>query len=125
MRNAKQCSGDGGMAWSGLRVTVQRKCRDDQGHTIPSDAGAVLSRVETVGGELVIENGAAVDPGRVFQVATLDFLQAGGSGYTQFTDVPMVKDLGIVRDVIADLLAANPVTFSSQIDGRVKIVDRQ
>jgi 5'-nucleotidase len=124
LRNAKACSGDGGMSWSGISVTYQRKCRDAQGHPVSSDPNAVLSRVQTVGGELIIENNKAVDPNRVFKVATLDFLQAGGSGYTQFVGVPMITDMGIVRDVIADLLSANPPTFSSQPDGRVKVEDR-
>lgn len=124
LRNAKSCGTDGGMAWSGVRVTVARKCVDAQGHPVSTDPNATLERVETVGGELLVENNQPVDPGRVFQVATLDFLQAGGSGYTQFEGVPEIKDLGIVRDVISDLLSANPVSFSSNADGRVKIIAR-
>jgi 2',3'-cyclic-nucleotide 2'-phosphodiesterase (5'-nucleotidase family) len=123
LRNAKQCDGNGGMAWSGLKVVFQRKCRDAQGNAVATDPAAIVVSATTVGGELVIENNAAVNANRVFQVATLDFLQAGGSGYTQFGGVPQLKDLGIVRDVISDLLAANPITFSSTTDGRVKIIE--
>jgi hypothetical protein len=51
-------------------------------------------------------------------VATLDFLAAGGSGYDMLKGVQQIKDIGIVRETMKDLLASSPATFNPDMDGR-------
>jgi hypothetical protein len=71
-------------------------------------------------GEVImdLENGISANPDRVFTVATLDFLHAGGSGYKDFIGVPLVKDMGILREVMTEFFLKKPFEFDDKIDGR-------
>jgi hypothetical protein len=65
-------------------------------------------------------SGARADPRRKFTVATLDFLSAGGSGYTDFAGVPLVHDIGILREELTTHFLATPAKLKSKVDGRWK-----
>ena len=54
----------------------------------------------------------------MFQVATLDFLAEGGSGFSEFEGIPESQDLGIEREVFSQLLEKAPRQFSATTDGR-------
>jgi 5'-nucleotidase len=125
-RSARVCNADGSMQQSGLRITVTRNCRNPDGSVRNHDDNAVITRVALADApaDVLVDNGQIVDPARVVTVVTLDFLKAGGSGYTQFADIPLLRDLGIVRDVIADMMAQAPVQFTTEIDGRWTIIDQ-
>jgi hypothetical protein len=51
-------------------------------------------------------------------VATLDFLAAGGDGYTALQGAALIEDLGIIREVMKDFLTKAPATFTPATDGR-------
>jgi 5'-nucleotidase len=119
-RSVLTCGGYGALMQSGLRVTFSRDCRQASNGV---DAKADLVRVETVGGEVVYDAALAApapDPDREFLVATLDFLAAGGSGYGEFKGVPLVEDLGIVREALVKEMLTHPVSWSGDTDGRWK-----
>lgn len=122
-RSAKTCGAYGALMQSGLRVAFERDCKRAAAGGSEIDVLARLVRVETLGGEVLFDPGQGVAgpaAGRVFIVATLDFLAAGGSGYTDFQGVPVVSDLGIVRESLTELFLRHPAQFSSQVDGRWK-----
>ncbi len=107
------CGGSGSLMQSGLRVKYERDCKGNR-------PVAKLLHVETVQAEVIYDlaRNVAPAPGRTFRVATLDFLAAGGSGYSDFIGAPVALDLGIVREVLTRQLLEHPVEFSPQLDGR-------
>lgn len=118
-RSVRACGKHGAVMASGIRVVYQRgDCNDAE------DGLDRKGRVVT----LTLEDGTmlydARDPGNIktyerdLRVATIDFLEAGGSGYVYFKEVPRVADIGIFREVIVDELAKNPGPISAKIDGR-------
>ncbi len=118
-RSIKTCAAYGALMQSGLRVEYERDCRSPSGGVDPK---ARLTKVTTLAGEVILDRASGIEPaaGRTFQVATLDFLHAGGSGYVEFSGVPLVQDLGIVREVMVDFFLRTPARFSAQLDERWK-----
>ncbi len=95
-RSIRTCGEYGALMQSGLRVRFQRDCRNGS-----SDPGASLLSVETVDGQKLYDSrsgGIVLD--REFEVATLDFLLDGGSGYDGFKGTPLIRDLGIAREAL-------------------------
>jgi 5'-nucleotidase len=120
-KSIQTCGSFGALMQSGLRVTFSRDCAHAGGGV---DSNARLLHVETVAGEVILDAASGVTPaaGKAFRVATLDFLAAGGSGFDGFKGAPITRDLGIVREVLADqfekALAEGHGTLSSKPDGR-------
>jgi hypothetical protein len=119
-RSAQTCGDYGALMQSGLKVQIEKDCDTPSAHG-HIDANAKLTHVETLGGKVLLDIATGVsltgdDP--QLTVATLDFLAAGGSGYDMFKGVPQVKDIGIVREAMKDLLASAPATFAPVTDGR-------
>ncbi len=114
-RSTQTCGDYGALMQSGLKVQYEKDCTGN-GHV---DTNAKLTHVETLGGRVLfdIATGGPASSDSL-TVATLDFLAAGGSGYDMFKGVPQVKDIGIVREAMKDLLAGAPVTFAPTTDGR-------
>lgn len=114
-RSIETCGSYGALMQSGLKVTYSRDC--SKGGT---DLDAKLIHAETVSGEVIVDSGAIVpsETSRVFKVATLDFLTSGGSGYDDFSGTPLIKDLGILREIMADSLTASPGHWTGASDGR-------
>lgn len=117
-RSAQTCGAYGALMQSGLRVTFERDCENRASFSI--DPQARILSVRTVDGEVIYEDnkGQVAPVTRTFEVATLDFLASGGSGYTGFKGVPITADLGILREVLAEKLIQKPARFSSRTDGR-------
>lgn len=117
-RSAQSCGNYGALMQSGLKVEFERDCAHRQIDQI--DAQTVITKVTTAAGDVILDvaNGIQPAPDRQFYVTTLDFLAAGGSGYTGFMGVPKIQDLGIAREIIIDQWLAHPQEFSSQVDNR-------
>jgi 5'-nucleotidase len=117
-RSAAACGLYGALMESGLRVSFARVCGDG------GTGAATLQHVETVSGEVILDAATGVKPaaGRVFRVATLDFLAAGGSGYSGFAGTPVLEDLGVLREAMADEFTARPIALDGSMDGRWKAV---
>jgi 5'-nucleotidase len=115
-RSAQTCGDYGALMQSGLKVQFEKDCTGN-GHV---DANAKLTHVETVGGKVLFDAATGGSPANNDppMVATLDFLAAGGSGYDMLKGFRQVKDIGIVREAMKDLLAGAPVTFAPTTDGR-------
>jgi hypothetical protein len=100
---------------------LRRICDPPSGH-VGTDTNAKLTRVETLGGKVLLDTAAGVRPTAdddpMLTVATLDFLAAGGSGYEMLKGAPQIKDLGIIREAMKDLLVNAPATFAPVTDGR-------
>jgi 2',3'-cyclic-nucleotide 2'-phosphodiesterase (5'-nucleotidase family) len=119
-RSAESCGDFGALMQSGLRVLVQKDCQPASG-AVGTDTNAKLLHVETLGGKVLFDSAADVprpgdDP--TLTVATLDFLAAGGSGYSMLRSASLIQDLGIIREVIKDFLVKAPATFTPAMDGR-------
>jgi 5'-nucleotidase len=115
-RSVQTCGDYGALMQSGLKVQFEKDCTGN-GHV---DTNAKLTHVETLGGQVLFDAATRGPPASndSLIVATLDFLAAGGSGYDMFKGVPQVKDIGIVREAMKDLLASAPKTFTPDTDGR-------
>lgn len=122
-RSAKTCGSYGAVMQSGLRIRYSRDCSVVDGGI---DRAAKLLRVETLGGEILLDRelGIAFPETRVFRVATLDFLHDGGSGFDAFVGTPLIRDLGIFRELVTDLFLTRPARFTARTDGRWKQVAR-
>jgi len=118
-RSAESCGDFGALMQSGLKVELQKDCEPPSGK-VGTDTNAKLTHVETLEGKVLFDAAAPPSAGEdpLLTVATLDFLAAGGSGYSMLTGVPQVQDLGIIRETMKDLLASAPATFSPIMDGR-------
>ncbi len=118
-RSAQSCGDFGALMQSGLKVEIQKDCEPPSGK-VGTDTNAKLMHVETLGGKVLLDAAAPPSAGDdpLLTVATLDFLAAGGSGYSMLNGVPQIKDLGIIRETMKDLLARAPATFTPVMDGR-------
>jgi 5'-nucleotidase len=116
-RTIQTCGAFGSLMQSGLRVRFERDCTTPVAGLDPQ---ARLLRVETVSGEVLFDaaTGAVATPLREFRVTTLDFLASGGDGFLELTTTPILADLGIARELIADHWAQTQVTLSNSIDQR-------
>jgi 5'-nucleotidase len=116
-RSIQSCGAYGSAMQSGLRVTFERDCA--RAGTTGIDAQARLLSVETAAGEKLLDvaSGVTIDPARMFTVATLDFLSAGGDGFDGLR-APQPLDLGILREQMADDLVKAPAHFRATTDGR-------
>lgn len=136
-RSIKTCGSYGALMQSGLKVQFVRSCGGDEprlevksascptdGATAKIDENARLTRVETVDGELLWdqEHQFVVPKERLLKVATLDFLWTGGSGYDGFQGLPLMQDVGVLREALTRYWLENPAHFTSLIDSRWKIV---
>jgi 2',3'-cyclic-nucleotide 2'-phosphodiesterase (5'-nucleotidase family) len=122
-RSIQTCGLYGALMQSGLRVEFERDCSAPVNQTDPK---ARLLRVETLAGEVLLDRSQGVTPpaGRTFQVATLDFLHAGGSGFSGFVGVPLVRELGLAREAMVEYFLKTPADFSETLDGRWKELPR-
>ena len=107
-RSVQTCGNYGSLMESGLRLTFSRRCDDAANGGV--DRNAKLLHVETSSGEVIydLSAGTSAPSERNFQVATLDFLADGGAGYDGFKGTPLSRDFGIAREIITDVLLANP-----------------
>jgi 5'-nucleotidase len=111
-KSIETCGQYGALLPAGLRVEFRRECGAVKGSpTRPIDPGARLERVQLSTGEILLdrESGTEISADRGFIVATLDFLLSGGSNYREFTGTPLVVDLGIFRERLAETLARTPL----------------
>jgi len=75
------------------------------------------SRVKTV----TMEDGGALDPDKIYTVATIDFIAAGGDGYTMLQNATDPVYYGGDVDALAAYLATNPI-INSEPEGRVRVI---
>jgi 5'-nucleotidase len=126
-RGVDTCGSHGGLTPGGIRVQFNRECADK-----PEPKEFKLIRIklpDESGGVKVIydsENGI-IDDGEIW-IATLDFLAAGGSGYTDFKEMPDFPlsatraggvDL-IFREALSEYFEAYPPEFDPNIDHRLQ-----
>jgi 5'-nucleotidase len=115
-RSIRTCGDYGALMQSGLRVRFKRTCRGGG-----LDPNAQLLTVETLDGEEIFDNhegGIKVD--RAFNVATLDFLLDGGSGFDAFKGTPVIRDLDIAREALVQQLLKSRTLreVDDRLDGR-------
>jgi len=123
-KSIRTCDAYGALMQSGLKVVFEKDCAKRNKNGV--DPEARLLHVESLSGEVIYDVTLLPDftenATRVFEVATLDFLASGGSGYDGFKGIPIRKDLGIVREALTEGFLLEPARFSTQIDGRWKEV---
>jgi 2',3'-cyclic-nucleotide 2'-phosphodiesterase (5'-nucleotidase family) len=118
-RSITTCGNFGALVPSGIRVLFYKDCSKPVDGIDPN---AKLLHVETLSGEVLFDRRDKIqpDPNRKLTIATLDFIATGGSGADGLQGKPVLKDLGIFREVLADQLSAHPFTASAKTDGRWK-----
>lgn len=116
-RSVKTCGSYGAIMQSGLKVKYSRRCDKSKGATDPL---AELTRVELIDGTLLFDKAKPqVRPARTsFTVATFDFLASGGDGYPGFKTVPLIRDFGVLREVLTDRFLITPFHWTAKLDGR-------
>lgn len=119
-RTAQSCGAYSAIMQSGLRILYERDCKNRSVDDVDIDAR--LLNVQTLDGEIIYEarEGGIQNPNRVFNVATIDFLTTGGSGYDSFKGVPILEDMGILREVITERFLKHPQEFNNKRDGRFR-----
>lgn len=123
----KTCGAFGTLVPAGLRVNFLRTCPEKNGDL---DSEAKLLKVEQVlkaGGTKVLfdaENNIEPKAGDQLIVATLDFLTAGGEGFTQLA-LPKIEDIGVAREELFKLWKQNPPDWGKEnLDGRWAVKPR-
>lgn len=117
-RSIRTCGSYGALMQSGLRVVFRRDCSHAGGSV---DQNAKLLRAETLKGEVIFdENGIPPTAPQELKVATLDFLAAGGDGIEGFKGVPVIWDMGILREILTEQFMKEPASFVGDIDHRWK-----
>lgn len=125
-RSARTCGKSGAVLGSGLRVTYKRgDCKTPDANGEDPNGVVVTIALDEGGkdGEMLYD---ARDPSNVkiferdLRVATLDFLEAGGSGYVFFKESPRAAELGIFREVLADEFSKSPGKLEAVLDGRFR-----
>jgi 5'-nucleotidase / UDP-sugar diphosphatase len=72
---------------------------------------------------ITLEDGSPIVDAATYTVTINDFMQAGGDGYTDFSNGADVKDTGVrMRDVVIDYIKARK-TITPVVDGRIAIVN--
>jgi 2',3'-cyclic-nucleotide 2'-phosphodiesterase (5'-nucleotidase family) len=124
-KSVRTCGDYGALLPGGIRVEFERVC-ETPGSGKPESGinkDARLIRVTlSPSGEVLydLEKGIQPSPERTFQFATLDFLAAGGSAYSEFAGLEISRDLGIFRELlVAEFLKSRP-ELSGEADGRWK-----
>jgi len=124
-KSIRTCGDYGALLPGGLRVEFERTC-SAPGPGTPAagiDEKARLLRVVLApSGEVLFddEKGFQPAPERTLTVATLDFLAAGGSAYSEFAGAEISRDLGIFRELLVDELLRNHPELKGDRDGRWK-----
>ncbi|MEK6705117.1 MAG: 5'-nucleotidase C-terminal domain-containing protein [Bdellovibrionota bacterium] len=127
--SARTCGAYGALMQSGLKAEFERDCKasaaqgtagNEAGLELGVDSKARLLKVVTLSGVVLLDVNAGVMPPEdlSFTVATIDFLTSGGSGYDGFLGVPLIEDIGIMRESLADYFFMNQPVFDAVIDGR-------
>ncbi len=96
------------MVQSGLEITFKK-----EGGT------PKLVKLAKVGGETIFPAPEGAGPG-AYTIVALDFLCDQVSGVDGLKGVAVEKDLGVFRELIAEVLVDAPKTFATTIDKRVK-----
>jgi 5'-nucleotidase len=127
-KSFKSCGKYGALMQSGLRVKFSRNCDEAVGEL---DEKASLLRVAVPADgarpeQVLFDAEAGIQPAgtETVLVATLDFLVNGGDGFTQFKELPVIRDYGIIREAMVEEFRKEPARFSSAIDGRWEEVKR-
>lgn len=115
-RSITTCGEFGALMQSGLKVRFNRNCSPSSS----IDRNAQLIHVETVWGEQLFDRDTQfeIPQNRPFTVATLDFLAAGGSGFSGFLGTPIQRDLGILREILTAEFLAHPGHWAGTVDNR-------
>lgn len=119
LRSARSCGSYGALMQSGLRVEFEKDCDAAKDGV---DEKASLVRVKLLSTDEVLYDRASggIMSERELGVATLDFLHAGGSGYSDFKAVPLIEDRGIFRETLVESMLKKPVRLEPNLDGRWK-----
>ncbi len=110
------CGAYGALFQSGLTVSYRRHCTGDA----KLDLAAKLLRVEQIGGPILYTEQSGINPQapKHFRIATIDFLATGGDRFDGFKQIPIVKDLGILRELLVEDFVRTRPNFIGKIDGR-------
>lgn len=96
-----------------------------QGRIAQFSGARVVQR--RAGGERSLESvevgGAPLDDAKPYSLVTLDFLVAGGDGYSPFADAAAREDLGILARDALRACAERQKTITPPVPGRLKILD--
>lgn len=65
--------------------------------------------------------GEPVDPEKIYQLATNDYLAAGGDGYEMLAECPMLLEMGFMDEVVVNYIEEKG-TIRPEVDGRISIV---
>lgn len=115
LRSAQSCGAFGSVMQSGLHVQYSRNCEGPHVKNGMDPQAKILKIVWDATGEELDLNDT-----ENFSVATLDFIASGGDNYTEFKGIPVVKDFGLYREVIAEEFFKSPFSWDDKLDGRWK-----
>lgn len=99
------------------------------GATYEIDTNA--TEVDANGSTLVVKNakinGSEIDPSRVYNLATNDFMAIGGDGYTMFEGKEQVGLHGMMVDILAEYIIALSENgpFAYETDGRISLYEEE
>ena len=65
--------------------------------------------------------GVALDPNKIYSLATNDFMAAGGDGYTMLGSYPITAETVSLEEALADYITELGGTVSIQKENRIRI----
>lgn len=117
------CGKYGTLVQSGLKIRYSRNCEAAPGDIDPK---AKLLHVETLAGLVLLDSERAIEVSNdhTLSATTLDFLAAGGSGYSMLSGTRIDAVLGIAREQIADAWSKNPPRLAPFTDRRFENTEK-
>ncbi|BCJ95849.1 metallophosphatase [Anaerocolumna cellulosilytica] len=67
-------------------------------------------------------NGERVNPEKIYQIATNDFMAAGGDGYTMFNEFATVNEYGSMEEIIIDYIK-EVKTINAKDESRITVLE--
>ncbi len=109
-RSIRTCGAYGALFPSGIRATFKRDCSNALA-TGGIDPNAKIVTLELPQGK------------DSFTVAIPDFLAAGGGGFMELKGLPVIRDFGLMRELLVNDFVQTLPVFADSVDGRWKVVN--
>lgn len=78
-------------------------------------------------GERIVEvkvGGTALDPEKLYKVATNDFMAAGGDEYTMFAESPVIQEAGSMEEIVINYISSRG-KVKPKVEGRILMLEKK
>jgi len=72
----------------------------------------------------VTKDGKPLDKDKIYKVALVDYMKAGGDGYEMFKDAKVISRGGLLRDVVVKYIQSKGI-ISVGLEGRITVINEK